>query len=154
TGHPTHDQPQQGADQRTSYNENCHDDDPRRWRWNYRIVREEGDGLWRRGNDDAGPADITNDCGQAAQQACHESHDDCDERAGINGQIETIGRKEIGHRPAMEICLAAIAEKMMDGFAKVAMTVECPAARARLCRAGRMETMYGFFSDQQQLQGW
>jgi Raf kinase inhibitor-like YbhB/YbcL family protein len=45
--------------------------------------------------------------------------------------IETIGRKT-----AMEICLAAIAEKMMNGFTKVATTVECPAARARLCRRG------------------
>jgi Raf kinase inhibitor-like YbhB/YbcL family protein len=37
----------------------------------------------------------------------------------------------------MEICLAAIAEKMMNGFTKVATTVECPAAaRASLCRRG------------------
>jgi hypothetical protein len=51
-------------------------------------------------------------------------------------------------------CLAAIGEKMMNGFAKVATIVECPAVRARLCGTGRMETMHAFFSDQQQLQGW
>src|SRR6185369_6534437 len=76
------------------------------------------------------------------------------EQACIYGKIETIGRKEIGHRPALRNCLAAIAEKMMNGFAKVATTVECPAVRARLWLAGRMETMHGFLSDQQQLQGW
>jgi hypothetical protein len=48
------------------------------------------------------------------------------EQACIYGKIETIGRKEIGHRPALRNCLAAIAEKMMNGFAKVATTVECP----------------------------
>jgi hypothetical protein len=89
-----------------------------------------------------------------AQQAGHESHDNCDEQAGINGKIETIVEKKSVIGQPWEICLAAIAEKIMNGFAKVATTVECPAARARLCRAGRMEMMYGFFSNQQQLQGW
>jgi hypothetical protein len=91
---------QQGADQSTGYNEDCHDDDPPLWRWNFRIVREERDGLWRRGNGDAGPADIINDCGQAAQRPVMNPMTNCGEQAGINGKIA-----------AMEICLAAIAEK-------------------------------------------
>jgi phosphatidylethanolamine-binding protein (PEBP) family uncharacterized protein len=33
---------------------------------------------------------------------------------------------------ACEICLAAIAEEIMNGIAKLAMTVECPVAHVRL----------------------
>jgi Raf kinase inhibitor-like YbhB/YbcL family protein len=46
-----------------------------------------------------------------------------------------VEKKSVIGQPC-EICLAAIAEKMMNGFAKVAMTVECRAARARLYWAG------------------
>jgi hypothetical protein len=35
-----------------------------------------------------------------------------------------VEKKSVIGQPC-EICLAAIAEKMMNGFAKVAMTVEC-----------------------------
>jgi hypothetical protein len=69
TGHSTHDQPQQRADQGAGHNENCNDDDPGLWRRNFRIVREERKDLRGRRNCDPGPADIADDRCQAAQQA-------------------------------------------------------------------------------------
>lgn len=107
---------------------NCNECDPGLRRWNFRIVREERDGLRRYRHCNANSANVVENRRKAAQQAGHESHDHCDEQTDIHCEVECVGRKEIGHRRwaqrlvgrPCKICLAAIAEKIMNGIAKFA----------------------------------
>ena len=97
TDHFVEGQPQQRTEHGTGSHEDRHDHDPRLRRRHFQIGREQRRDARRRHHGDAHPGDISEDRRQAAQQPRHEAHDDGDEQADVDREVEPVGREKRGH---------------------------------------------------------